>query len=75
MIRGEPKYLVISKQTEQANPLAGAPVSQVFNTIDELQRGLVDFKDIDNLEVGEFFPISVRIEKKVVLGRPTANNA
>lgn len=75
MIRGEPKYLVIAKQVDQANPLAGAPVSLVFDTIDELQRGLLDFDKIENLEIGEFFPIAARVEKKIVLGRPSANNA
>jgi hypothetical protein len=75
MIRGEAKYLVISKQMDQANPLAGAPVSHVYNSIDELQRGLLQFERFDNLEIVEAFPLPARLEKKVVLGRPAANNA
>lgn len=75
MIRGEPKYLVVAKQTDQAQPLDGAPIQFVYNSIDDLQRGLIQFDNLDNIEIGEFFPISARVEKKIVLGRPSANNA
>lgn len=68
MKRGEPKYLVITKQTDQTNELDQAPISLIFNTIDDLQRGLIGLQDLDKYVVVEAHPLAVRVETKVVIG-------
>jgi hypothetical protein len=78
MKRGNPMFLVIKKQTDQADPLDGAAVLKTFNTLDELQRGIISFGDIlDKVLVIEAFPLSARVETKVILGdvAPAANVA
>lgn len=68
MRRGEPQYLLISLQKEQNDPLAGAPVTKKFDTIDELKRGIVDQNlNPEAFLIVESFPLAVSIEKKVVI--------
>jgi hypothetical protein len=68
MMRGETKYLIVSKQTDQADPLAGAPISKTFATIDELKRELENYENLDKICIFEAHSLPVRVEKKVILG-------
>ncbi len=69
MMRGEMQYFVVKKQEDQADPLLDAPISMKFDTLDNLQRGIVDL-DLDKFEIFEVYGLAARVEKKVILGGP-----